>query len=74
MPYQNTRVRMTRAMKNAMAPLGKNFFSSGDSMLVIFLFRTNVSVVLLAGDDFQEGTNMIYIMIIIEECQSLNNF
>ena len=53
MPYQNTRVRMTNAMKNAMAPLGKNFFSSGDSMLVVFMFRTNLSAELLAADDLQ---------------------
>ena len=74
MPYQNSRVRMTKATKNAMAPLGKNFFSLGDSMLVVFMFRTNLSVGLRAGDDLQDGTNLIYIRMIIEECQLENNF
>ena len=30
---------MTSAMKNAMAPLGKNFFSSGDSILGVLCLR-----------------------------------
>lgn len=42
---------MTSAIKKAMAPFGKNFFSSGDSMLVILCFAANVLPGRQAGYD-----------------------
>ncbi len=40
---------MTNAIKNAMAPFGKNFFSSGDSMLVVYVSHKCISGTAVRG-------------------------
>jgi hypothetical protein len=61
---------MTSAMKNAMAPLGKKFFSSGDSMLVVFnVSGTNVSAGKPAGHDYCKGGDLIFVRLYSENSQ-----
>jgi hypothetical protein len=63
MPYQKPSDRMTKRIKNAIAPFGKNLsLFWGDSMVKSFVVRTKVSSVYTIGDDLYNLTSMILIM------------
>jgi hypothetical protein len=53
---------MTSAMKNAMAPLGKKFFSSGDSISVVYCVSgTNVLAGKPTGHDYCKVADLIFV-------------